>query len=124
MYLPFSPNECTYSSFFLEDALETLLVLLLSPKILKERDTDPECKYPSLFRSSCDVVLDVEGEDIVPIELKALLWGVSFYVFNIRNGTTANNLNWFLREKIFNLQQENNVSDRMLRTVADLGKYI
>ena len=57
-------------------------------------------------------------------EETVLLWAVSFYVFNFRNGTLANNLNWFLREKIFNLQQESKVSDRVLRTVADLEKHI
>ena len=57
-------------------------------------------------------------------EETVLMWAVPFYVFNFLNGTLAKNLNWFLREKIFNLQQESKVSDRVLRTVADLEKHI
>ena len=117
-----------------EDALETLLIVVLSPGILKEAAHDVEGKYPCLLLDQTSVKLRVEGVDVVSAELTEvghvlqvemiLAWWISFYVFNLKSATKCRNFNWFLREKILHLKQENSVTDKVAQAVEDIDKCL
>ena len=115
-------------------ALETLLIVVLSPGIIKEAAHCVEGKYPCLLLDHASVTLRVEGVDVVSAELTEdghawraemiLAWGIPFYVFNLKSSTKCRNFNWFLREKILRLKQENSVTDRVAQAVEDIEKCL
>ena len=53
-----------------------------------------------------------------------LAWGMTFYIFNLKGGTQGNNVNWFLREEVFHLRQENTVTERVLQAITELKTLI
>ena len=127
------PCEFTLSTLLCaDDALGTLLIVLLSPGILKDSEVDVGGRLPCLMQDAEAITLVVEGVEVLVVgpsdgQWQAemmLAWGMTFYIFNLKGGTEGNNVNWFLREEVFHLQQENSVTERVLQAITEHKMHI
>lgn len=71
--------------------------------------------YPCLVAKDTDIAVYVEKQEVVKMKKESddeafLLWGLTFYTFNIKSTHTVQAGNWFLRDKVFGLKTEGTVS--------------